>query len=195
MTKKRKQQLSRIKSFIRRAEKRGYVFDDDFKQSINEKTTRALQFLTPRKLYEKATFTIGSQQVPGLRGRAIERERAARKGVKTRKEKQGEYIPHINNLIYWNIIELINTYPTSPAAEYLKNLLKSEIDNYGYDVVISSLAEIGEDFIKRANDILHYQGDSMMIHDSLVTFSEILRSGEKMSKQERKELNNVSEIL
>ena len=79
--------------------------------------------------------------------------------------------------------------------EYLKNLLKSEINNYGYDAVISSLAEIGEDFIKRANDILHYQGDSVMIHDSLVTFSEILRSGEKMSKQERKELNNVSETL
>ena len=195
MTKKRKQQLSRVKSFIRRAEKRGYIFDDDFKQSIDKKTTRALQMLTPRRLYEKATFTIGFEQVPGMRGRAIERQRAAVKGTLTRlAKKKGELEPpKMYDLVYQNVMELINSYPSSVGAEYLRNLLKSEIKTYGYDNVIAGMNAINEDFVKRAAEIIHYEGDALRIHDALVTFSDVIRAGVKMSKEENKFLTNVVE--
>lgn len=197
MTKKRKQQLSRVKSFIRRAEKRGYVFDDDFKQSIGNKTTRALQFLTPRKLYEKATYTIGTVQVSGLRGRALERQRAAIKGVLTRKRKSKKEItpPTIEYIVYQNVMDLINLYPTSESAEYLKNLFKSEIKRYGLDKVVAGMLAIKEDFVKRAHEIVFYEGDSMRIHDALVTFSELIRAGVRMTEDESKELSKVSDTL
>lgn len=197
MTKKRKKELNRVHSFIRRAEKRGYYFSEEFKSEIANKTTRALQFLTPRKLYENATFELGSVMVPGLRGRQIERERAAIKGVETRKAiKEGKLTPpKVNDLVYQNIIELINTYPSSESATYLNNLLKSEIKTYGYDKVVSGINAIDEDFVKRASEIIFYEGDSLRIHDALVTFSELIRSGVKMTKEESKEISIVSESL
>lgn len=198
MTKKRRKELNRIKAFIRKAEKRGYTFDDNFKQSINTKTTRALQMLTPRRLYESAMFSIGGELVSGLRGRAIERERAAAKGVLTRKaKKENKNIepPKMNDLVYQNVMELINSYPSSIGAEYLRNLLKSEIRTYGLNKVISGMTAIGEDFVKRAAEIIHYEGDSFRIHDALVTFSDIIRAGVKMTEEESKEINNVVESL
>lgn len=198
MTKKRRKELNRVKAFIRKAEKRGYTFDDNFKQSINTKTIRALQMLTPRRLYESAMYRIGSELVPGMRGRAIERERAAAKGVLTRKaKKENKSIepPKINDLVYQNVINLINSYPSSIGAEYLRNLLKSEIKKYGLDKVIAGISAIGEDFVKRAAEIIHYEGDSFRIHDALVTFSDIIRAGVKMTDQESIEINNVVESL
>ena len=63
MTAKQKKELQRVKNFIRKAEKRGYTFDSEFKKSLNKKSTRALQNLTPRKLYEQATYDIGGVPV------------------------------------------------------------------------------------------------------------------------------------
>ena len=197
MTRKRRKELNRVRSFIRRAEKRGYIFDETFKAAISNKTTRALQMLTPRKLYEAAQFTIGEELVPGLRGRQIERERAAKLGAMTRRTKKGKESepPRILDIVYQNVIDLINSYPASVGAEYLRNLLNSEIKTYGFDRVISAMNDIGEDFIKRAAEIIHYEGDSYRIHDALVTFSDVIRSGVKMTKDESKEISAVVESL
>lgn len=197
MTKKRKKELSRIRSFIRRAEKRGYVFDEQFKKDLAAKTTRALQYLTPRKLYENASYQIGSVQVPGLRGRQIEREKAAIKGVATKKVKAELKAepPQMVDLVYQNVVDLINSYPSSASAEYLNNLLKSEIKTYGLDKVIAGMMAIKEDFVKRAAEIIYYEGDSMRIHDALVTFSDLIRAGVKMTKEESKEISAVTDAL
>ena len=198
MTKKRKKELSRVRSFIRRAEKRGYIFDEQFKQDLTSKTTRALQFLTPRKLYEKASYQIGSVQVLGLRGRQLEREKAALKGVatkRTNKIKGEAEPPQMIDLVYQNVVDLINSYPSSASVEYLDNLLKSEIRTYGLDKVIAGMIAIKEDFVKRAAEIIYYEGDSMRIHDALVTFSDLIRAGVKMSKEESKEISVVTDSL
>ena len=197
MTKKKKKELARVRSFIRRAEKRGYIFDESFKASLSTKTTRALQMLTPRRLYERSQYTIGSELVSGMRGRQIERERAAKLGAMTRRLRKGKESepPRVLDIVYQNVIDLINSYPASVGAEYLRNLLNSEIKTYGFDRVISAMNDIGEDFIKRAAEIIHYEGDSYRIHDALVTFSDVIRSGVKMSKDESKELSAVTESL
>ena len=197
MTKKRRKELNRIRSFIRRAEKRGYVFDEQFKKDLTARTTRSLQNLTPRKLYENASYQIGSVQVPGLRGRQIEREKAAIKGVATKKakaEKKPEP-PQMVDLVYQNVVDLINSYPSSASVEYLNNLLKSEIRTYGLNNVIAGMIAIKEDFVKRAAEIIYYEGDSMRIHDALVTFSDLIRAGVKMTKEESKEISAVTDTL
>ena len=50
-TKKKSQQLKRIRRFISRAEKRGYRFDTDFKNQLTELSTQKLKNLTPKKVY------------------------------------------------------------------------------------------------------------------------------------------------
>ena len=75
MAKKRKQteteklyskQLKRIKQFIRRAEKRGFVFEEDIIPQKPKKVTKAsvrkLEKLTPEKLYKKSLYLEESKR-------------------------------------------------------------------------------------------------------------------------------------
>lgn len=197
MTKKRRKELKRVREFIRRAEKRGYIFPEEIKAGLTSKTTRALQYLTPRKLYESAEFLLGTVTVPGMRGRAIERERAAVKGALTRasRKKEVALLPMLNDLVYQNVIDLINTYPSSQAADYLRNLLNSEISQYGLDRVIAGMNAMDEDFVKRAEEILFYEGDSMRIHDALKSFADTIIAGVRRTKDEAIAFNEVSETL
>ena len=81
-----KKQEKRIKSFYRRAEKRGYRFDTketfDVTKTITQKELKRLSQLTPRKLYETATYLdpISGKTVSGTEGRVIERRAAYYKG-------------------------------------------------------------------------------------------------------------------
>lgn len=103
MAKKRKQteaeklyskQLKRIKQFIRRAEKRGFIFEEDIIPQKPKKVTKAsvrkLEKLTPEKLYKKSLYVEESTgEIEEAQKRLKEeRKQRARKAVKTRKERQ-----------------------------------------------------------------------------------------------------------
>lgn len=103
MAKKRKQteteklyskQLKRIKQFIRRAEKRGFIFKEDIIPQKPKKVTKAsvrkLEKLTPEKLYKKSLYVEEStgEIEEAQKRRKEERKQRARKAVKTRKERQ-----------------------------------------------------------------------------------------------------------
>lgn len=197
MTKKRRKELDRLRKFITRAEKRGYVFPEGFRETLKGKTTRALQMLTPRRLYEIAQYKIAEQVlVKGLRGRQIERAAASRKAVETRRRKAEEKIlPRIDELVYQGVIDLIETYPSSEAYGYLKNLFDSEIKKYGRDAVIRSMNAAKEDWIKKAHEILFYNGDSWAIHEALKSFADIINAGVIPTKDEAIEYNKVAESL
>ena len=103
MAKKRKQteaeklyskQLKRIKQFIRRAEKRGFVFEEDIIPQKPKKVTKAsvrkLEKLTPEKLYKKSLYVdepTGEIEEAQKRLKE-ERKQRARKAAKTKKERQ-----------------------------------------------------------------------------------------------------------
>lgn len=200
ITAKRKKELRRVKQFIRRAEKRGYRFSDSFKSSIGSKTTRALQSLTPRKLYDLAEYeVIPGEFIPGRYGRYREREESARKAKQTRQRKkegqQSEYIPSVNDIIYKNVLATIDEYPNSDGAQYLTNLLNSEIKNYGLEAVIAGMAAAGDHIVKLAQEIVYYELNSQQLHEALQAFSQIIRGGIVLSKQESMALNEVLENL
>ena len=103
MAKKRKQteteklyskQLKRIKQFIRRAEKRGFVFKEDIIPQKPKKVTKAsvrkLEKLTAEKLYKKSLYVEESTgEIEEAQKRLKEeRKQRARKAAKTRKERQ-----------------------------------------------------------------------------------------------------------
>ena len=207
ITAKRKKELRRVKQFIKRAEKRGYRFSDSFKSSLEGKTTRALQNLTPRKLYDLAEYeALPGEFIPGRLGRYREREEAAIKAKRTRQRKkeelqrekegqQSEYIPNINDIVYKNVLPTIDEYPNSDGAQYLTNLLNSEIRNYGLEAVIAGMAAAGEHIVKLAQEIVYYELNSQQLHEALQAFSQIIRGGIVLSKQESMELNEVLENL
>lgn len=103
MAKKRKQteaeklyskQLKRIKQFIRRAEKRGFIFEENIIPQRPKKVTKAsvrkLERLTPEKLYKKSLYLEEStgEIEEGQKRRKEERKQSARKAAKTRKERK-----------------------------------------------------------------------------------------------------------
>lgn len=85
-------QVKRIKQFIRRAEKRGYQFNENVLPKEPKKITKAsitkLTKITPEKLYKKAVY--GGKEtsgviVKGTEGRKLELKARAQKAAQTRK--------------------------------------------------------------------------------------------------------------
>ena len=87
-------QLKRIKQFIKRAEKRGYIFEEDVIPQKPKKVTKAsvrkLEKLTPEKLYKKSLYLEEStgEIEEAQKRRKEERKQSAKKAAKTRKERQ-----------------------------------------------------------------------------------------------------------
>ena len=204
-TTKRKKELKRVKQFIRRAEKRGYIFTAEFKQSIDGKTTRGLQLLTPRRLYEQAKYEVlPGEYVSGLQGRWREREEAASKARETRERKKRERerppeppeeAPPISDIVYRRVLALIDEYPSRDGAQYLQNLLNSEIRTYGESLVIKGMAAAGDNLIKLAEEIVYYELNSSQLHEALQAFSQIIRGGIALTKKESQELNETLETI
>lgn len=87
-------QLKRINQFIRRARKRGFVFEEDVIPQKPKKVTKAsvrkLEKLTPEKLYKKSLYLEEStgEIEEAQKRRKEERKQSAKKAAKTRKERQ-----------------------------------------------------------------------------------------------------------
>lgn len=89
-------QVRRIKQFIRRAEKRGYQFDEDVipqrPKRITQASVRKLAKLTPEKLYQKAEYGGSAsygEVVSVVKGARLERSLRA-KAAETRKYRLAE---------------------------------------------------------------------------------------------------------
>lgn len=90
-----RKQRRRVQQFLRRAEKRGYQFNENILPSIPKKITQKaverLKKLTPEKLYKKSRYggeaTYG-EVVKGTKGKELERKAAAQKAAETRKARE-----------------------------------------------------------------------------------------------------------
>lgn len=95
-----KKQQRRIKRFIKNAERRGFIFDDNILPKTPKRPTQAsvdrLKKLTPEQLYKKAKYiTDDGKTITGTKGRELERKKSARKGAETKaRNKKGAYITY-----------------------------------------------------------------------------------------------------
>lgn len=92
-------QLKRIKQFISRAEKRGFIFYDNViperPTRITQASARKLAKLTPEKLYKKAEYAGEASYgeiVPASEGVKLERSLRAKKAAETRKRKKEQNV-------------------------------------------------------------------------------------------------------
>lgn len=169
---------NRIKRFIRNAEKRGYVFEPNIippkPKTITSGSIRRLTKIRPAQLYNKAyaiSAVTGQPITVEQRKREI-REEASRKAWETRRRKkdQAEYnriksskewqeMFHASKLVWDKVQSMIANVGVQQAqsADLLNNLLKSQIEQYGADIVLYSIAQASEDFLFTCEVIIKYQ--------------------------------------
>lgn len=137
---------NRVKSFVRRAEKRGYSFPESIIPSIPKRKTEAsirkLKKLTKEMLYSKASYggeATSGENVSGKEGLKLERQLRAKRAAETRKEKKEA------EQRFWTSIDGTKTPVTDEPAlayaeafNYLVDKLKeiiSTMDVYYYTSV------------------------------------------------------------
>ena len=201
MTKLHKQQLKRVRQFIRRAEKRGYQFDTALKQSLKSDTlsTQKLKTLTPSKLYSQAKFSLYGSEISGTQARSIERSLSAKKGAETRRRRAEEirdryydysdrdYADYDGTTSYEDRIlseveDLIATYYFSSTmmlahnAKTLDIILKEEIARYGRRRVVITMENFPEQIKAKVQAVFDASTDEKL--KSAITDFLMLISGE-----------------
>ena len=172
---------NRIKRFIRNAEKRGYVFEPNLippkPKTITSGSIRRLSKIRPAELYKKAyaiSAVTGQPITVEQRKREI-REEASRKAWETRRRKkdQADYnriktnrewqqMFHASRQVWDKVQSMIANVGVqqSQSADLLNNLLNSQIEQYGADIVLYSIAQASEDFLSTCEVIIKYNPDS-----------------------------------
>ena len=172
---------NRIKRFIRNAEKRGYVFEPNLippkPKTITSGSIRRLSKIRPTQLYKKAydiSAVTGQPITVEQRKREI-REEASRKAWETRRRKkdQADYNRiktnrewqqtfHASRQVWDKVQSMIANVGVqqSQSADLLNNLLNSQIEQYGADIVLYSIAQASEDFLSTCEVIIKYNPDS-----------------------------------
>lgn len=172
---------NRIKRFIRNAEKRGYVFEPNLipprPKTITSGSIRRLSKIRPAQLYKKAYAISAVTRQPitvEQRKREI-REEASRKAWETRRRKkdQADYnriktnrewqqMFHASRQVWGKVQSMIANVGVqqSQSADLLNNLLNSQIEQYGADIVMYSIAQASEDFLSTCEVIIKYNPDS-----------------------------------
>lgn len=172
---------NRIKRFIRNAEKRGYVFDPNLippkPKTITAGSVRRLSKIKPAQLYNKAyaISAVTGQPITVEQRKKEIRQEAARKAWETRRRKKDvedynrikssrewQQIFHASRLVWDKIQSLIANVGVqqSQSADLLNNILNSQIEEYGIDVVLYSIAQVSEDFLSTCEVIIKYHPSS-----------------------------------
>ena len=191
-------ELSRVTRRIKEIEKRGYIVPSEFKEEIKGYSWQKLRTIKPQTIYKISHYVAPSgEMVSGIEGRKIEREIAGKLGAQTRKRKevQEHYddYPEMGELIYNQLVDLIDSYPL-PGAEYLRKLLDYEIERYGKNAVMKSLATLSESQIRAIQNEIYYKGKSSSHHDTLKALADLIK-GTIETEEEAKEIGQVQDAL
>lgn len=135
-------ELKRIKSFIRRATKRGYVIDPNLipkkPKKVTEGSVRRLKKISSKYIYEKSQYRVKEtgELVSAARGRNIERAKSARKAAETRKRRSSidtdfwgspetispSYLPTEGEIVYQNVVDNLISRLSQEPEEYVSSM-------------------------------------------------------------------------
>lgn len=205
---------NRIKRFIRNAEKRGYVFEPNLippkPKTITSGSIRRLSKIRPAQLYSKAyaISAVTGQPITVEQRKKEIREGATRKAweTKRRKKDQGDYdkiksnrewqqMFHASKLVWDKVQSMIANVgiQQSESADLLNNLLNSQIEKYGADIVLYSIAQASEDFLSTCEVIIKYHPSSA-VSRTAVQHLYTLISGNLPSEAEQAEIDKAIAI-
>lgn len=202
---------NRIKRFIRYAEKRGYVFEPNLippkPKTITSGSIRRLSKIRPAQLYKKAyaISAVTGQPITVEQRRREIREEASRKAWESRRRKkdQVDYVRiksnrewqrmfHASKLVWDKVQAMIANVGVeqSQSADLLNDLLNSQIEQYGADIVLYSIAQAIEDFLATCEVIIRYHPSSA-VSGTAVEHLYTLISGNLPSDAEQSEIDKA----
>ena len=202
---------NRIKRFIINAEKRGYVFEPNLipprPKTITSGSIRRLSKIRPAQLYNKAyaISAVTGQPITVEQRKKEIREEASRKAWETRRRKkdQADYnriksnkewqqMFHASKLVWDKVQSMIANVgiQQSESADLLNNLLNSQIEKYGEDIVLYSIAQASEDFLSTCEVIIKYHPNSA-VSRTAVQHLYTLISGNLPSDAEQAEIDKA----
>ena len=202
---------NRIKRFIRNAEKRGYVFQPNLippkPKTITSGSIRRLSKIRPAQLYNKAyaISAVTGQPISVAQRKREIRQEAARKAWENRRRKKDQedynrikfnrewqHMFHASKLVWDKVQSMILNVGVqqSQSADLLNNLLNSEIEKYGADTVLYSIAQASEDFLSTCEVIIKYHPSSA-VSRTAVQHLYTLISGNLPSDAEQAEIDKA----
>lgn len=202
---------NRIKRFIRNAEKRGYVFEPNLippkPKTITSGSIRRLSKIRPAQLYKKAyaISAVTGQPITVEQKKREIRTEASRKAWETRRREkdQADYnriksnrewqeMFHTSKLVWDKVQSMIANVGVqqSESADLLSNLLNSQIEKYGADIVLYSIAQASEDFLSTCEVIIKYHPSSA-VSRAAVQHLYTLISGSLPSDAEQAEIDKA----
>lgn len=147
-----KKQQNRIKQFVRRAEKRGYIFEDNIVPEMPKRVTKKalveIKSLKPNKLYGKARaidYDTG-EILTGNQARQLEIQERTRKAQETKRRKKQKPIspptplPRESDIIIQNFKNIVMGFPDLPKAIIL-DWLEKAVESAGADAVAQVLQD------------------------------------------------------
>ena len=176
-------------------------------KTITSGSIRRLSKIRPAQLYNKAyaiSAVTGQPITVEQRKREI-REEASRKAWETRRRKkdQEDYNRIKSNRewqqtfnaskLVWNKVQAMIasvSVQQSQSADLLNNLLNSEIEKYGADSVLYSIAQASEDFLATCEVIIKYHPNSA-VSRTAVQHLYTLISGSLPSDAEQAEIDKA----
>lgn len=205
-------EINRIQNFMKRAEKRGFKFDDFVlpkkPRRITSKAISELQAMTPSKLYTQAQYEVSPYKfISGTAGRKLERQRAASKGVITRainraKSKAGLsetsiVLSNVWNQInsfspMWNWSEYFTKVKTQDVNDLVK-ILSDAISQNGADVTAMRLQNMASDYNSIIDRVM-YNSDENTVNYELANLATILK-GSSLTLEESQRLTESAETF
>lgn len=174
-------QLKRIKQFIRRAEKRGYIFSENVIPPVPKRITpasvRRLQRITPEKLYKNAAYvselTLG-EIVPAYVGLKLEKQKAQQKRKETllkkklKKKKRLKQLGFTNETssvllkseysqtVVYNFLYTLEKFVNSDGYPVLKDFIDKAIQFNGMDKTAEMIVKVVENEGMIDGQIMYY---------------------------------------
>lgn len=174
-------QLKRIKQFIRRAEKRGYIFSENVIPPVPKRITpasvRRLQRITPEKLYKNAAYvselTLG-EIVPANVGLKLEKQKAQEKRKQTllkkklKKKKRLKQLGFTNETssvllksdysktVVYNFLYTLEKFVNSDGYPVLKDFIDKAIQFNGMDKTAEMIVKVVENEGMIDGQIMYY---------------------------------------
>lgn len=174
-------QLKRIKQFIRRAEKRGYIFSENVIPPVPKRITpasvRRLQRITPEKLYKNAAYvselTLG-EIVPAHVGLKLEKQKAQQKRKETllkkklKKKKRLKQLGFTNETssvllrsdysqtVVYNFLYTLEKFVNSDGYPVLKDFIDKAIQFNGMDKTAEMIVKVVENEGMIDGQIMYY---------------------------------------
>lgn len=190
-------EIARIKRFIRRAEKRGFIFepiDLSLPARITKKKIEQLKAIKPNYLYNRSKYydALKGKYIKGTERRTQERKKAAKKAANTRflKKSNDTTIPwdgewEVERVIS-NIRIQLNSFAPLPNWSKYWTMVKTRDRDQASRELDQAIADLGEEQVARniqgkgkqisaILDEITYDSDRNAVSFNLVAFIQILR--------------------